>query len=128
MAVAPPTLKRTDPRPVVVDGADGPLLVGIRCTRCGHPSATSPPRCARCGGETAEARFGPDGTVWATTTIHVASGVREAPYTLAYVDLDDGPRLLAHVQDGPGLGLRVAERARLTGETAGGDPHVKVIR
>lgn len=76
----------------------------------------------------AAADFGPEGTVWATTTIHVASGDRAAPYTLAYVDLDGGPRILAHVEDGPLLDLHVAERARLVGLTTQGDPHVAVVR
>jgi hypothetical protein len=85
--------------------------------RTGSPSAELEP-----------ARFGPDGTVWSTTTLHVASGGREAPYTLAYVDLDDGPRVLAHVEDGPRLALQVGERVRLAGQTSHGDPQVEVLR
>lgn len=114
-------LAAADPRPLV----EGGTLVGVRCRACGHPNAAAVPRCARCSGETAEARFGPDGTVWATTTFHVASGTREAPYTLAYVDLDDGPRLLAHVEGG--APVRVAGRVRLVGVTEHGDPAVEVV-
>jgi uncharacterized OB-fold protein len=118
------TLPRADPRPAV----EGDVLVGARCVACGHAHAVRLRRCSRCGDELEEARFGPDGTVWATTTLHVASGPRAAPYTLAYIDLDDGPRVLAHVKDGPELKLQVAERARLAGRTAHGDPQVEVLR
>jgi len=117
-----------DPRPLVVDGPAGHMVAGARCLPCGHPSATSVPRCPRCAGEMAEACFGPEGTIWATTTIHVPSGERAAPYTLAYVDLDSGPRVLAHVEDGPGATARVAGRVRLAGRTVHGDPQVEVIR
>ncbi len=119
------TRRSVDPRPVIV----GSTLVGARCSACLHAHAIRFRRCSRCGGsELVETRFGPEGTVWATTTLHVSSGGREAPYTLAYVDLDDGPRLLAHVQDGPALALRVAERVRLAGLTGHGDPQVEVVR
>jgi hypothetical protein len=36
--------------------------------------------------------------------------------------------VLAHVADGPRLKLRVAERVRLAGQTAAGDPLVEVVR
>lgn len=126
MSVAQPTRVHADPRPAVTDDPDGPAAVGVRCLACGHPSSMRVPRCPRCGGETQEARFAGEGTIWATTTIHVPSGDREAPYTLAYVDLDDGPRLLAHVHDGPELHPAVAARVRLIGQTPEGDPEVEV--
>ncbi|MEP6952552.1 MAG: OB-fold domain-containing protein [Solirubrobacteraceae bacterium] len=116
-----------DPRPVVEDGPDGAVIAGGRCADCGHPSATNAPRCVRCGGPAEPERFGPEGVVWATTTIHVSSGDRVAPYTLAYVDLAGGPRLLAHVQDGPGLGLPVGATVRLNGATGHGDPQVEPV-
>lgn len=112
----------------MLDGPDGYVIAGTRCRLCGHPGPVVAPRCPRCGGEVAEARFGPEGAVWATTTIHVPSGGRAAPYTLTYVDLDDGPRVLAHVKDGPTIGLRVAERVRLCGLSDRGDPLVAVLR
>jgi uncharacterized OB-fold protein len=71
-----------------------------------------------------EARFGPAGVVWSVTTIHVPSGKREAPYTLAYVDFDDGPRVLAHLADGATI-PPVAGRVRLRGTTPHGDPEIE---
>lgn len=43
------------------------------------------------------ARFGPGGVVWASTVVRITVGDREPPYGLAYVNLDDGPRVLAHI-------------------------------
>lgn len=125
--VAPLVARPFDPRPVLVDGPAGPLVAGGQCAACGHPSAAIAPRCARCAGPMVDALFGPDGVVWSTTTIHVDCGDRRAPYTLAYVDLDNGPRLLAHVADGPTARMAVAARVRLVSPTIHGDPQVAVI-
>jgi uncharacterized OB-fold protein len=66
--------------------------------------------------------------IWATTTIHVANGHRDAPYTLAYVDLDEGPRVLVIVLGATEIAPRVGEHVRLVELTAHGDPQVEVIR
>lgn len=111
-----------DPRPQV-DLDDGPQVVGVRCRTCDHPMATSRPVCAACGGPVDEARFGPDGVVWSSTVVRIAVGDRTPPYTLAYVDLDGGPRVLAHVvgEDGtapeaPIVGSRVRLSAPRDGD------------
>lgn len=114
-----------DPRPLVV--ADGPdhLLAGVRCEACGHPCALRLARCVRCRGEVAPARFGPGGTVWAVTVVHVAGRPGDAvPYTLAYVDLDDGPRVLTRIN---GDGAQVGARVTLTAATGDGDPAAEVV-
>lgn len=116
-----------DPRPTVlgvgvdvgVDAA-GRGVAGTRCGACGHPSLWSTPRCPVCGGATAPAVFGPGGTVWSSTVVRVAVPGRTPPYTLAYVDLDDGPRLLAHVA-GSTERLAPGARVRVAGSTADGD-------
>jgi uncharacterized OB-fold protein len=123
-------LSSVDPRPRVTEG----LLAGARCAPCGHPSAVALPRCPRCGGAMRPEHFGPEGTVWATTTIHVTPrGDRAVPYTLAYVDVDDGPRLLVHVEDasvadGFVAAPAVGQRARLSAPTSAGDPQVELLR
>jgi uncharacterized OB-fold protein len=48
---------------------------------------------------------------------------RTPPYALAYVDLDDGPRVLAHADDAVPIGARV----RLA-ESAQGDVRIEVLR
>jgi uncharacterized protein len=106
-----------DPRPTIERDA----LVGARCAACGHVHAIAVGRCTRCRAPALEpARFGPAGVVWSTTTLHVAGGTRTAPYTLAYVDLDDGPRLLAQVRER----VAIAARVRLAGTSEAGDPLV----
>lgn len=74
------------------------------------------------------ARFGPAGTVWAATTQHIAVPGREPPVTLAYVDLDDGPRVLAHVADSDAGPPPPGADARIVGVTRHGDPLVEVRR
>ena len=114
-----------DPRPRVDESA-GLALLGVRCTMCSHPMATPRPVCAACGGPVTEARFGPDGVVYSSTVVRIAVGDRTPPYALAYVDLDDGPRILAHVAGGEATAPKVASRVRLTKPTSG-DVVVEVV-
>ena len=67
--------------------------------------------------------FGPGGTVWSSTVVRIPVAGREPPVALAYVDLDDGPRVLVHAPlapDAPAVGSRVV----LVAPTAAGDPAV----
>jgi uncharacterized protein len=122
-AAAPST---GDPRPKVIIDDEGPAVVGLRCRACAHPLAVAAPRCPVCAGPVDEARFSRDGTVWAATRIHVPVQEREPPYTLAYVDLDGGPRVLAHV--GGDEAVAVHARVRVAGVTIEGDVTVEPIR
>jgi uncharacterized OB-fold protein len=103
-----------DPRPVFADGA----VVGVRCTVCRYPAAqTQIPWCPACHGAVAPERFEPVGTIWSATVVAIPVGERRPPFALAYLDLDDGPRLLVHMAtpDAPPIG----GRARITGTDAG---------
>ena len=52
--------------------------------------------------------------------VRIAVGDRAPGYALAYVDLDDGPRVLAHLA--PDVTLpQVGDAVRLTGTTDAGD-------
>lgn len=100
------------------------MVVGARCTRCGHRVAFARPRCPACRGPVEAAEFGPGGTVWSSTVVRIPVPGREPPYALAYVDLDDGPRVLTHL-DGtaaPDVGTRV----RLTASAPDPDPDLRV--
>ncbi|WP_369413861.1 Zn-ribbon domain-containing OB-fold protein [Aeromicrobium wangtongii] len=88
--------------------------------------ATQRPVCAACGGEVVPAKFGPSGTVYASTVVRIAVGNRTPPYALAYVDLDDGPRILAHVAGNGASAPPVASRVRLVAP-ADGDVVVEVM-
>jgi uncharacterized protein len=96
-----------DPRPKV----EGVQIVGSACTRCGHRWALRWHQCERCLGDSVAARYGPRGEVWASATVHLVVGHRRPPFTLAYVDLEDGPRILARTTSDhelpPGARVRI---------------------
>jgi uncharacterized OB-fold protein len=97
-----------DPRPRVVARPEGGGLVeGRRCTACGEVAAFAWPACPACGGPVEPARFGPEGTVWSATVVRIPVPGRTPPYGLAYVDLDGGPRVLAHTGGPVPIGARV---------------------
>lgn len=79
-----------DPRPVL----DGSHVRGSRCQRCGHGFSPAGDWCPRCLSAADPAVFGPAGTVWSSTVVHLPVGNRRPPWAVAYVDLDDGPRVL----------------------------------
>lgn len=113
-----------DPRPRTVRRDGQTLLAGWRCTSCSLPRAARAWRCPDCGGELADAEFGPAGTVWSSTVVHLDISGIAAPYALAYVDLDDGPRFLAHIA-GATAPVRVGTRVTVTGTDDRGDVHVQ---
>ena len=105
-----------DPRPAV----EGDRVRGARCAACGYPTAPPAPWCPACQRmESGEAWFGPGGTVWSSTVVHIPVGRWTPPYAIAYVDLDEGPRVLAHLESPEVLapGTRVSVR----GATESGD-------
>lgn len=55
--------------------------------------------------------------------VHVALPGRTPPYALAYVDLDQGPRILAKVRDVTTV-VVPGTRVEVSGESAEGDPEV----
>lgn len=90
-----------DPRPKTTRHGGMTLLQGWRCGECQHPCLWAVEQCPRCGGPTAPASFGPRGIVWSSTVVRVPIPGRTPPYGMAYVDLEDGPRVLAHVAGEP---------------------------
>lgn len=110
-----------DPRPAVTSAG---LLEGGICVACGIPLLYCPPLCPECGGQVRPASFGPDGTVWSSTVLRIRVSDRLPPAALAYVDLDGGPRLLAHLPDGSSDALPPGARVRLVGRNEHGDPLV----
>ncbi|WP_255411489.1 Zn-ribbon domain-containing OB-fold protein [Georgenia sp. SYP-B2076] len=109
-----------EPRPATAVDAGGQVrLAGWRCTRCVHPLALRAPWCPLCRGDLREHDFGPHGTVWSSTVVRVPLPGREPPYALAYVDLDDGPRVLGHLSSPHRLPVGAA--VTLRGSSALGD-------
>ncbi|MDE0615266.1 MAG: hypothetical protein F4124_02700 [Acidimicrobiia bacterium] len=125
LSTTPPERAGADPRPELAVREGRILLNGSRCGNCGYPLAVNPPRCPICGSDSmAPATFGPKGTVFSSTVLRVPVPGRTPPFTLAYVDVDDGPRILAHV-DGPDEPLVPGSRVALAGWSEHGDPVVQ---
>jgi len=89
-------MSRPDPRPPVEADGEAVRLVASRCEECGYVVAGELPSCPDCGAATVPARCGPRGSVWASTVVRIPVPPRQPPYGLAYVDLEDGPRVLVH--------------------------------
>lgn len=113
----PATVTRTLPSPGV--GPDNAAFVAAAregrfvlpwCEACGrshwYPRAVCP-HCwsSRIAWRTASGR----GTVYACSTMHRV----EAPYTLAYVTLDEGPTMLTNLVDAGADGWRIGMAVRL---------------
>ncbi len=76
-----------------------PVLVAARCAACGRdlvPDAAGLPDLRDPRAPSAY-HIGPGGRVYSYTTVHVSSS-RPTPYTLGYVDLDEGVRVLATLE------------------------------
>lgn len=83
-----------DSRPVFSGGR----VHGLRCTVCRNPSAQRDlPWCPVCREPLVEDSFSPSGSMWASTLVAIVVGNRKPPFALGYIDLDDGPRVLAHL-------------------------------
>jgi uncharacterized OB-fold protein len=68
------------------------------------------------------ALFGPHGTVWSSTVLRIPLPGRQPPLALAYVDLDNGPRVLGHLAESAQRRLHAGHRVRVAGTTHEGDP------
>ncbi len=113
-----------------MDGRASPfaqgLAVGVlryqQCPGCGAAQTGQRLACAACGSvQLAWCDAAGTGTVFAASTVHRApteAWRAVAPYTLVLVDLDEGPRVMAHGAPGLVIGQRVrAEPVVLAGQT-----------
>ncbi|HEY9416852.1 MAG TPA: OB-fold domain-containing protein [Pseudonocardia sp.] len=106
-----------DPRPVF-DGIGGPAVVGVRCTACRYPAAQQEiPWCPVCYQPVEPARFSPAGAAWSSTVVAIPVGERRPPFGIAYLDLDDGPRVMVHLAEP--VVLPLGARLRITGTDRG---------
>jgi len=98
---------------------EGDAVLGVRCTACRYPAAQDGiPWCPVCYSPVEPARFATTGAAWSSTVVAIRVGERRPPFGLAYLDLDDGPRVLVHLAD-PAV-VPIGARLRITG-TDGGD-------
>jgi uncharacterized OB-fold protein len=108
-------LQVADPRPLL--DADG-RVTGLRCTACRYPTANhGVPWCPLCYATVEPEAFEPTGAAWSSTVVAIPVGARRPPFGLAYLDLDDGPRLLVHLAE-PAV-VPIGTRLRVTGTDAG---------
>lgn len=81
------------------------------CAACGAPQTLARYACRSCGATRLEWRTAAGrGTVYAVTVVARAPSEEFralAPYTLAIVELDEGPRLMGHAAPGVAIGDRV---------------------
>jgi len=82
-----------------------------RCADCDAPQTLARYACRQCGGTRLVWRTAAGlGTVYAVTVVARAPSEEFralAPYTLAIVELDEGPRLMGHAAPGVAIGDRV---------------------
>ncbi|MBO0827222.1 MAG: OB-fold domain-containing protein [Streptosporangiales bacterium] len=100
--------------PVVLSTAeDGtPRLVGSRCRHCDARAFPRRTVCFGClGSDLEDMPLSTSGRLYSYSTVRVSAS-REVPYTLGYVDLPEGPRVLAHLA-GELDGYTVDQRVRL---------------
>ncbi|WP_062214517.1 Zn-ribbon domain-containing OB-fold protein [Streptomyces sp. NBRC 109706] len=102
-------------------------LVASRCDGCANHAYPAADHCHRCGAEGPLPRvpIPARGRVYTHTRVHTAPAGFPTPYTLAYVDLDDGPRVLGRLAEEPptpAIGDQVLAVPRVIGHTAQGEP------
>lgn len=81
------------------------------CRACNHRWVLGRRQCPRCGSDEVErAPASGRGRLYAATTVHRAPDeafAAIAPYRIALVDLDEGPRLMAHLRGEAAIGARL---------------------
>jgi uncharacterized OB-fold protein len=83
------------------DAARTRRLLIQRCTACGANQFYPRPFCLRCQGGVEWVEASGHGVVYAQTEVHVeVPGGLPLPYTVAVVELDEGPRLMTHIVGG----------------------------
>jgi len=92
-----------------------------RCSACGQALTGQRSACTRCGStDLLWCDASGSGTVYAASTVYRApteAWRALAPYTLVLVDLDEGPRVMAHGAPGLVIGTRVvAQPVLLAGQ------------
>ncbi|WP_066304282.1 Zn-ribbon domain-containing OB-fold protein [Bacillus sp. FJAT-29814] len=90
--------------------SDAVKLYCSGCPKCGRKYFPLKELCVDCLETCETVQVGPYGNIFSYTRVGVDSPLYKAPYTLAFIDLDDGVRLLARVDESKekvGVGKRV---------------------
>jgi uncharacterized OB-fold protein len=90
-----------------------------RCSNCGRLRYFPAPLCPQCLSADHEWRtVSGNGTLYAFTTVHrapTAAMAKECPYTIALVDLAEGPRVMARLDEVPPSGPQIGEPVSFAG-------------
>ena len=83
------------------EDAEGPYLIGGRCSQCGFAALGARQICPGCLETDAmsEEPIGRRGTLYSCTVIHQAPEGFEAPFAVGYVDIGEGVRVFAHIEN-----------------------------
>lgn len=87
-------------------------FITTRCGACAKPSFPPKPFCPHCWSDRVEwVPLSPGGVIYSSTLVHATPAVflRQAPYRVGIVDLDDGVRIATRilgVEQGFGVGAR----------------------
>jgi len=80
----------------------GNYILGSRCKKCSDFSFPSRTECKKCGSSEAEEyKFKGSGKIYSHSTIYFppANFEKQTPYTVAIIELDEGPKITAQVVD-----------------------------
>lgn len=91
----------------VVSDGNAYAIAGYRCPKGCVSSASYLGRCPLCAAGAIPAVFPGRGTVWSFTVARIPHGNFPADRAIAYVDLDQGPRVLCTSASVPRIGDRV---------------------
>ena len=80
----------------------GPFVKGGKCGACGFVALSPQPICPSCWAEGTMADYpiGRTGRLYSSTVIHALPAGFEAPYSVGYVNLEQGMRIFAHLEGG----------------------------
>ena len=101
-----------------------------QCVACGRFQFYPRIICSICSGDSLEwVTVSGNGTVASFTTIaRAVSKAYEAPYVVALIDLDEGPRMMSSISDSGVNDLKVGSRVRVTFEEWSKDIMMPVFR
>jgi uncharacterized OB-fold protein len=119
-------VSRLDPH---LDGLRRGELHVAHCARCGSPAFPPPVICARCGAVAATEWFvaSGHGTIWSFAVFRrTYLATHPAPYTVAVVELAEGPKLISNIVGAQPATIRVGLPVRAEIETGfdGAPPRV----
>ncbi|WP_207771067.1 Zn-ribbon domain-containing OB-fold protein [Kumtagia ephedrae] len=102
-------------------------LIIQKCRSCASHQFYPRPFCLSCESDALEwVEAKGKGTVYSLTTVRIpVIEALEPPYVLALVELDEGPRLLTNIDDGP---ARIGDRVTLAWRERGGLPPLPIFR